>query len=57
VQYLPPVPEKSSIQAVKWLMAFFQDILVSRHQKGKQFWNLKKQEMMGGSGISWTICK
>jgi len=30
---------------------------VSRHQKGKPFWILLEQEMMGGSGISWTICK
>ena len=30
---------------------------VSQHQKGKPFWILLKQEMMGGSGISWTICK
>jgi len=30
---------------------------VSRHQKGKPFWILLKQEMMGGSGISWAICK
>jgi len=28
---------------------------VSRHQKGKPFWILMKQEMMGGNGISWTI--
>jgi len=29
------------------------------HQKGKPFWILVEQEMMGwgGSGISWTICK
>ena len=30
---------------------------VSRHQKGKPFWILLDQEMMGSSGISWTICK
>jgi len=30
---------------------------VSRHQKGKPFWILLKQEMTGGSGISWTIRK
>ena len=30
---------------------------VSQLQKGKPFWILLKQEMMGGSGISWTICK
>jgi len=30
---------------------------VSWHQKGKPFWILTKKEMMGGSGISWTICK
>jgi len=29
---------------------------VSRHQKDKPFWILLKQEMMGGSGISWTTC-
>jgi len=28
---------------------------VRRHQKGKPFWILMKQKMMGGSGISWTI--
>ena len=30
---------------------------VSWHQKGKPIWILLKQEMMGGRGISWTICK
>jgi len=30
---------------------------VSWHQKGKPFWILLKQEIMGGSGTSWTICK
>ena len=30
---------------------------LSWHQKGKPFWILLKQEMMGGSGINWTICK
>jgi len=30
---------------------------ISWHQKGKPFWILMKSEMMGGSGISWTICK
>jgi len=30
---------------------------ISWHQKGKPFWILMKQEMMGGSGISWTKCK
>ena len=30
---------------------------VSWHQKGKPFWILLKQEMINGSGISWTICK
>jgi len=40
------------------LTAFFsRTTWVSRHQKGKPFWILLKQEMMGGSGISWTICK
>jgi len=39
------------------LTDFFQDNLISRHQKGKPFWVLMMQEMMGGSGISWTICK
>ena len=29
---------------------------VSQHQKGKPFLILLKQEMRGGSGISWTIC-
>jgi len=36
---------------------FSRTIWVSRHQKGKPFWILLKQEMMGGSGINWTICK
>ena len=40
------------------LTAFFsRTTWVSRHQKGKPFWILLKQEMMGGSAISWTICK
>jgi len=30
---------------------------LSQHQKGEPFWSFMKQEMMGGSGISWTICK
>jgi len=30
---------------------------ISRHQKGKSLWILMMQEMMGGSGISWTICR
>jgi len=29
---------------------------VSRHQKGKPFWILLKQEMMGGSGHMQIIC-
>jgi len=36
---------------------FSRTICVSWHQKGKPFWILLKQEMMGGCGISWTICK
>jgi len=39
------------------LTVFFQDTWVSRHQKDKPFWILLEQEMMGGSDISWTICK
>jgi len=30
---------------------------VSWHQKGKTDLNLLEQEIMSGSGISWTICK
>jgi len=30
---------------------------LNRHQKHKPFWILLKQEMMGNSGISWTIRK
>jgi len=30
---------------------------VSQHQKGKPFWFLLEQERIGGSDISWTICK
>jgi len=30
---------------------------VSWHQTGKPFWISMKQEIMGGSGISWIICK
>jgi len=30
---------------------------VTWHQKCKPFWIFLKQEMMGGSGISWTIRK
>ena len=36
---------------------FSRTTCVSQHQKGKPFWILLKQEMMGGSGISWTTCK
>jgi len=39
------------------LMAFFRTTWISRPQKGKPFWILIKQEMIGGSGVSWTICK
>jgi len=39
-------------------MAFFsRTTWVSRHQNGEPFWILMKQEMVGGSGMSWTICK
>ena len=30
---------------------------MSRYQKGKPIWILLKQETVGGSGISWAICK
>ena len=30
---------------------------VSQYQKGKPMWILLKQETVGGSGISWAICK
>jgi len=30
---------------------------VSRYQKGKPIWILLKQELVSGSGISWTVCK
>jgi len=30
---------------------------VSRYQKVKPIWILLKQETVGGSGISWAICK
>jgi len=36
---------------------FSRTIRVSRHQTGKPLWILLKQEIMDGSGISWTICK
>ena len=36
---------------------FSRTTCVSRHQKGKPIWILLKQEMMGGSGIIWTMCK
>ena len=40
------------------LTAFFlRTTWVNRHQKGKPFWILLKQEMTSGSDISWTICK
>ena len=39
------------------LTAFFQETWVSQHQKGKPFWILMKREMMGGSGVRWTVCK
>ena len=49
-------------KAVHTYIHMFNDLFsrttwVSRHQKGKSFWILLKQEMMGGSGISWTTCK
>ena len=30
---------------------------VSRYQKGKPVWILRKQETVSGSGISWAACK
>jgi len=40
------------------LTAFFaRTTWVSRHLKGKPSWILLEQQLMGGSGISWTICK
>ena len=42
------------------LMAFSRTTWVGRHHKGKPFWILLEQEMMGwqsGSGISWTKYK
>jgi len=39
------------------LTVFFRTAWVSWHLKGKPFWILMRQEMMGGSDISWTICK
>jgi len=36
------------------LTAFFPG---NRHQRGKPFSILLEQEMMGGNGVSWTICK
>jgi len=39
-------------------MTFFQDNLDKlAPEKTEPFWILMMQEMMGGSGISWTICK
>jgi len=37
-------------------MAFFRDNL-GKLAPDKPFWILMKQEMMGGIGINWTICK
>jgi len=31
--------------------------MLNWHRKGNPFWILMKHKMMGGSGISWTICK
>jgi len=30
---------------------------MSQYHKGKTIWILLKQEIVSGSGISWTICK
>ena len=30
---------------------------VSRYQKGRTIWILRKQETVSGSGVSWAICK
>jgi len=38
-----------------WRHSFPDNLRVSRHQKGKPFWILMKQEMMGGSGISRSM--
>ena len=34
---------------------FSRTTTISRHHKGKSFWILMKQEMMGGTRISWTV--
>jgi len=36
---------------------FSRKTLVSQHQKDQPFWILLEQEMMGASGINWSICK
>jgi len=41
-----------SVVAVPVNGLFSRTTWVSRHQKGKPFWILMKQEMMGGNGIS-----
>jgi len=45
---LQPHPFNSLFSRTTW---------VNQHQKGKPFWILMKQEMMGGSGVTWMICK
>jgi len=39
------------------LWIFFRTTRVSQHQKGKTNLDLLEQEIVSGSGISWTICK
>ena len=55
------VSDKTYVGSLSLLHAFSslfsRTTWVSHHQKSKPFQILMKQEMMGGSGISWTICK
>jgi len=48
--FLPPNQQRQSTEGTNYL-----DEPVTR--KVKPIWILLKQETLGGSGISWTICK
>ena len=52
-----PILESTTTTLHPFNGLFSKTTWASRHQKGKPFWILLEQEMMGGSGISSTICK
>ena len=51
------MPENTHTQPFHGPLGSCPGLLESRHQKGKTNLDLLEQEIVSGSGISWTICK